>query len=173
MIEHKPKHFTPTFKLIRDKHNKKEYLVHYRNLKFYVRMGMIIEKIHKIISFKQSFWLKKYITLCSTKSALSKADSEIAFYKNLALSFFGKKKMENTRNCVDVHFVPNYGTENLIGAQSKLSFDGIHQVYEKFTSNMFKNQILKKERPIYLGFCILNLSKLLRYETYYDKFQQD
>ena len=36
------------------------YLVHYRMLKFYIRHGMIVDKVHEIISFKQSKWLEKY-----------------------------------------------------------------------------------------------------------------
>ena len=46
MTNHKPEHYTPTRKLISDQRDKKYYLLHYRNSKFYVRMGMIIEKVH-------------------------------------------------------------------------------------------------------------------------------
>ena len=38
--------------------NKKNYLIHYRMLKFYVRHGMIVEKVHEKISFKQCMWLE-------------------------------------------------------------------------------------------------------------------
>ena len=46
-------------KLICDWSDKKNYLIHYRMLKFYVRHGMIVDKVHEIISFKQSRWLEK------------------------------------------------------------------------------------------------------------------
>ena len=46
-------------KLICDWTDKKKYLVHYRMLKFYVRHGMIVEKVHEVISFRQSKWLEK------------------------------------------------------------------------------------------------------------------
>ena len=134
-------------------------------------MGMIVEKDHKIISFKQRLCLKKYIDCCSEKRASSKMDSELAFYKCLALLFSGKI-VENIRNCVNVQFIQNCEEQKLIKARSKLSFDGIRHVYEDYTRYMFKNQILKMEEPIYLGFCILDLSKLLMYETRSDKFHQ-
>ena len=50
----KPENYTKSKKLICDWSDKKRYLIHNRMLKFYVRHGMIVEKIHEIISFKQS-----------------------------------------------------------------------------------------------------------------------
>ena len=61
MKEIEPDNYTSTKKLICDWSDKKNYLVHYRMLKFYVRHGMIVDKVHEIISFKQSRWLEKYI----------------------------------------------------------------------------------------------------------------
>ena len=55
----KPKIYTKANKLICDWSDKKNYLIHYRLLKFYVRHGMIVDKIHEIPSFKQSQWLDK------------------------------------------------------------------------------------------------------------------
>ena len=50
----KPENYTKSKKLICDWSDKKKYLIHYRMLKVYVRHGMIVVKIHEIISFKQS-----------------------------------------------------------------------------------------------------------------------
>ena len=61
MKEHEPRPHRPTNKLICDQTNKEYYIVHYRNLKFYTRMGMLIKKVHRIVSFDQSPWLAKYI----------------------------------------------------------------------------------------------------------------
>ena len=61
MREIKPDTFTKTKKLICDCSDKKNYLIHYRMLKFYVRHGMIVDKVHNIISFKQNRWLEKHI----------------------------------------------------------------------------------------------------------------
>ena len=59
MKEIKPDNYIQTSKLICDWSDKKKKLIHYRMLKFYVRHGMIVDKVHEIISFKQSKWLQK------------------------------------------------------------------------------------------------------------------
>ena len=86
----KPKNYTKAKKLICDWTDKKNYLVHYRMLKFYVRHGMVVDKFHKIISFKQSKWLEKHINFNTQKSKNSKNDFEKDFYKMLNNAFYGK-----------------------------------------------------------------------------------
>ena len=63
----KPENYTKSKKLICDWTDKENYLIHYRMLKFYVKHGMIIVKIHGIISFKQSKWLESYISFNTQK----------------------------------------------------------------------------------------------------------
>ena len=58
MKEIKPDTFNQTKKLICDWSDKKKYLIHFRKIKFYVRLGMIIDKVHDITSFRQSKWLE-------------------------------------------------------------------------------------------------------------------
>ena len=73
----KPKNYTKFKKLISDSVDKKKYLIHYRMLKFYVRHGMVVEKIHEIISFKQKRWLEKYFTFnTNEKRSQAKNDFE-------------------------------------------------------------------------------------------------
>ena len=52
----KPKNYTKSRKLICDWTDTKEYLIHYKMLKFYVKLGTVVAKIHENISFKQSRW---------------------------------------------------------------------------------------------------------------------
>ena len=55
----RPKNYTKSKKIICDWTDEKKYLIHNRLLKFYVRHGMVVEKFHENISFKQSKWLQK------------------------------------------------------------------------------------------------------------------
>ena len=61
MKEIKSDTYTQTKKVNCDWSDKKNYSVHYRMLKFYVRHGMVVDKVHETISFKQSKWLEKYM----------------------------------------------------------------------------------------------------------------
>ena len=58
---------------------------------------MKVEKVHEIISFKQSNWLEKYISFITQKRNRAKNDFEKDFFKLLANSVFGKF-LENVRN---------------------------------------------------------------------------
>ena len=170
MKENKPDTYTSTKKLICDWSDKKNYLVHYRMLKFYIRHGMIVDKIHTVISFRQSRWLEKYISFNTKKRNKAKNDFEKDFYKLLNNAFYGKT-MENVRNRLKIKFIKKDDYREIIKQQSKLTFNGIHKSYENCDSYTFKQNEVLMDKPIYLGFTVLELSKLLMYETYYDKLQ--
>ena len=97
MKEIKPDTYIQTSKLICDWSDKENYLIHYRMLKYYIRHGMIVNKIHNIISFKQSRWLEKNINFNIQKRKEAENDFEKDFYKLLNNAFYGKT-MENVRN---------------------------------------------------------------------------
>ena len=139
-------------------------------LKFYVKYGMIVEKVHEVISFKQSKWLEKYINFNTLKRNRTKNDFEKDFYKILNNAFYGKT-MENVRNRSRIEFIKKDEGEKMVKWQSKVTFNGIHKCYEKYDSFTFKMKEVLMDRPIYLGFSVMELSKLLMYETYYDIFQ--
>ena len=84
----KPETYTQTNKLICDWSDKKNYLIHYTMSKFYVRHGMVVGKVHEIISFKQSKWLEKYINLNTQKRNQAVNDFETDFYKKNSITHF-------------------------------------------------------------------------------------
>ena len=73
-------------------------------LKFYVRHGMVIDKVHEIISFKQSKWLEKYISFIAQKRNKAKNYFEKDFYNLLNNAFYGKT-MENVINCLKIEYI--------------------------------------------------------------------
>ena len=170
MKEIKPDTYIQSDKLISDWSDKKNYLTHYRMLKFYVRHGMIVDKVHEIISFKQSKWLGKYINFNTQKRNQAVNDFEKDFYKLLNNAFYGKT-IENVRNRLKIKFIKKDNFRKILEYQSRLTFSGIHKSYENCDGYTLKQNEVLMDKPIYLGFTVLELSKLHMYETYYDKLQ--
>ena len=77
----KPDVYTKSKKLICDWTDEKNHLNHYRMLKFYVRHGMVVDKIQEIISFRQKEWLVKFINFITQKKNLAENDFEKDFYE--------------------------------------------------------------------------------------------
>ena len=69
-------------KIISDLGNKTNYVVHYRNLQLCLSLGMRLTKIHVVLRFKQSDWMKKYIVFSTEKRENAANSSEKVFSLN-------------------------------------------------------------------------------------------
>ena len=68
-------------KLIPTLRDKKNYVVHYRNLQLYIELGMKITKVHRILGFQQKPWLKTYINFNADMRKNAKNEFEKDFFK--------------------------------------------------------------------------------------------
>ena len=84
--------------------NKTKYVVHYKNLQLYLSFGMKLAKIHRVLKFKQSDWMNKYIDFNTKKRMGATNDFEEDFFKLMINSVYGKT-MENLRKRVNARFV--------------------------------------------------------------------
>ena len=166
----KQPNYKPTPKLMCDQTDKHKYMMHYRMFKFYINMGMKVTKIHTIYRFKQSPWLAEYIDHNTQKRTVAKTNFEKDLYKLMNNAFFGKT-IENVRYRTNIELIPHTEIERIIKRQSKLSFKGLAQHYKDFSLYENDKEIVTFDKPIYLGFTVLELSKLLMYEFYYHKLQ--
>jgi hypothetical protein len=176
--------FRESEKLVCTLADKKEYMCHYRNLKYYVKKGMQVTKIHEVIWFKQGKIFDKYIKTCADNRKIAKDENNEMlsdFWKLLANSVFGKT-CENVRNRINLTFTENtpkhtshfrflesyplYSKEKRKESIGKEEGKGLHVVIKS-------RKDVKLEKPIQIGAAVLQLAKLKLYEFHYDTIMEN
>ena len=56
-----------TYKLLLTLYDKETYVIHIRNLRYYLEKGIVLKHVHRCIKFYQSAWLKECIYFLTQK----------------------------------------------------------------------------------------------------------
>ena len=120
-------------KLVPNLYYKHKYVIHIKALKQAIEHGLVLEKIHRAIEFRQSAWMREYIDFNRRLRTAAKNDSEKDFYKLMNSSVFGKtiENIRKHRNIKLVTFViavlKNLAVEQSQFCPEKCSFVGNDQ----------------------------------------------
>ncbi|CAH3166485.1 unnamed protein product [Porites lobata] len=143
---------------------RKNYVVHYRNLRQYLELGMRITAVHRGISFYQSSWMEPYIRKNTELRKSASNNFEKDFFKLMNNSVFGKT-IENIRKRQNIELVNN--RERAAKLANRPNFDRC----TIFDRNLIAIHMLNTEvyfnKPVYVGQAILDLSKTLMFNFHY------
>ena len=145
--------------------DKEKYVIHYKNLKQYLNLGLRLTHIYRGIKFEESEWLKPYIDMNTKLRTKANNNFEKDFFKLMNNSVFGKT-MENIRKRVVVKLVNDKVKAKKLTAQPNFKHSNIF--CENLISVHMKKTSLLFNKPVYLGMCTLDLSKTIMYEFHYN-----
>ena len=124
--------------------------------------------MHRVLEFNQGQWLKQYVEFNTQKriEAEENADKDgKPFYKLMNNTTYNKT-MENLSDRIDMRLVNN--EKDYLKRTLKPSYLP-HEIFDNDLVVISKSKvILTLNKPEYIGMCILELSKVLVYELYYD-----
>lgn len=144
-------------------------VLHALALQFYLKSGMILKEVHRIIKFKQKKFMAPWVEFCTQKRSESKNDFEKNFWKLQVNSVYGKT-IENVENRCKVT-ICTLDTEFSLKLNSPLYMR--HQIINPDLVIVFEHyEKLHVKRPYYIGFAILEISKLIMYDFYYNVLQE-
>ena len=156
-------------KLIPNLYDKKRYVIHIRALDQALKHGLVLERIHREIEFKQSAWMKEYIDFNTKLRTAATNDFEKDFYKLMNNTGFGKM-MENIRKHRNIKLVTN--REAYLKLVMKPNFKSGTLLSENLMGCEIGKIKVVMNKPVYLGQVILDLSKIVMYEFHYDYMKQ-
>ena len=146
--------------------NKTNYVVHYKNLQLYLSLGMKLPKIHKVLKFKQSDWMKNYVNF-NTENSKNTASS--SFEKNnfkLMINIVYGKTIELLQKGIDVRLVNN--KKDFLKYTSRPTHI-THKIFDKNYAAIHEiKPVLTLNKPICVGFTVPELSEWLMYEFHYN-----
>ena len=145
--------------------NRENYAVHIKALKQVVNHGLELTKVHRIIEFDQEAWLKPYIDMNTNLRKDAKNDFEKDFFKLMNNSVFGNT-MENVRNHRDIKIVTTDKQRSILASEP--NYYSTKHISKDLLIMEMKKVKVKMNKLIYLGQTILDLSKTLMYEFWYD-----
>ena len=147
-------------KLVCNLRNKKKHVVHIKSLKQALNDGLKLKNVHRIIEFNQEAWLKPYID-----RKVAKDDFEKDLFKLMNNVVF-RKTMEHIRKHRDIKLVTTDKKRSKL--VSEPNYHTINYISEDLSIIEMKKTEVKMNKPIYLGLSILEISKILMYEFWYD-----
>lgn len=86
----------PVPKLLATLDDRQDYVLHWRALREYTQLGMVVTAVHQVLRYREEAWLAKFVAHMIALRRAARSEAEKAFPKKVLNSLFGKT-MENVR----------------------------------------------------------------------------
>src|SRR5277367_693419 len=149
-------------KLVPNLFNKKNYILHYRNLQFYLAQGMKLEKIHRGVRFSQKSWLAEFIHFNTEKRKAAGTAFEASQWKLCDNAVFGKF-LQHPRQYSKVKVI--MGEAKLAKVMNK---PWVKIIHPRLALVEVVKENVRLDKPVYVGSTILDISKLVMYDFHYN-----
>ena len=150
--------------------DKQRYVLHYRNLILYTQLGLRVTKVHRVLSFTQAPWMEGYIQKNTELRQKAQNDFEKSFFKAMNNMVFGKT-MENVRHRVNIKLVRGSEEKKIKKMVAKPTYKR-HAIFDNDLVGIeFSRQTITLAKPIYVGMTVLDLSKHLMYDFFYNELK--
>jgi hypothetical protein len=164
--------FSATEKLVPHLGPRKDYVIHYQELQYYIELGMVVDEVSEILSFDQTNWLAPYIAFNTEKrNEAKKAGNTFLsdFFKLMNNAVYGKT-MENVRKYQDVKLMAmnnERDEKKFINKVRSPRFKYGRQIGDTLVGAHMGKASVTLNKPIIVGASVLGLSKLHMYEFWY------
>ena len=153
-------------KLMMTVKNKEHYVAHFWVVQQALQLGLRLTKIHRVLKFSQSCWLKTYIDSNTQRRAVATSAFQKDFFKLMNNAIFGKT-LENKRKHKDVKLVTNPAKLEKLVRQPNFQTSII--INENLVAVCMNKTTIIMDRPLYVGMSILDISKTHMYDFHYNR----
>eukprot|EP00116_Pleurobrachia_bachei_P000927 sb/3461189/ len=157
--------FSPSRKLVPDLNDKIRYTCSLKNLQLFLKHGLVLTKIHRVLTADQEDFMTPYINFNSAKRQEATDEFSRDFWKLCNNSVYGKF-IESVRKRTDVKVVTD--ERMALKLTSKPQYKGAHILDQDITLIQCSKARIILNKPIFCGFMVLENAKHIMYQFWYE-----
>jgi hypothetical protein len=144
---------------------KEKYVCHYRNLATYLRHGMKLVRVYRVVGFREETFIAPYIELMTRRRVESKTSFKKRTYKLCMNAVYGKF-LEQVRKHMTVKIVQSGAACERYMAHPR--YVGHRILSEDHVAIFLCKRTVRLDKLFAVGFSILEISKDHMFQLYYD-----
>lgn len=146
-------------------HDRKNYVLHFKNLKLYLSLGLKLLVVHRVLRFRQKKFIAPFIEMCTQERQKAKTKFEQDQFKKVANSTYGKT-IQNVRNYCTVKL--HTTKKSLLKAISHHTFKNFVIIDTNLVQTNHITPVVCHDKPISVGMTVLELSKNIMFNFFYN-----